>query len=84
MPKPVQELLRVVYLEQIDLSQINREDFAIPPLLKAHQPAIYESLQQEVATRRAKSTTSLPFAPLAGRYISRDSRFDDTSQNYVA
>ncbi len=37
MPKPVRELLRLVHVEQIDLSRVKKEDFEIIEHLKSHR-----------------------------------------------
>jgi transcriptional regulator with XRE-family HTH domain len=58
MPKPVRELLRLVHVEQIDLSQVKRVDFEIISYLKETHPDLYRSLRRAV---RGHSR-----APLAG------------------
>ncbi len=47
MPFPVQEMLRIVHIEGIDLSRINRGDFDAVEYLKANQPESYQCLHQE-------------------------------------
>jgi transcriptional regulator with XRE-family HTH domain len=54
MPKPVRELLRLVHVEQIDLSKVKREDFEIVEYLKETHPDLYKSLRKAV---RAKLET---------------------------
>ena len=54
MPKPVRELLRLVHVEQIDLSKVRREDFDIVEYLKETHPDLYKSLRKAV---RAKQET---------------------------
>ncbi|BEV71274.1 MULTISPECIES: DNA-binding transcriptional regulator [unclassified Paludibacterium] len=54
MPKPVRELLRLVHVEQIDLSKVRREDFEIVEYLKETHPDLYKSLRKAV---RAKMET---------------------------
>jgi transcriptional regulator with XRE-family HTH domain len=54
MPKPVRELLRLVHVEQIDLSKVRREDFEIVEYLKETHPDLYKSLRKAV---RAKLET---------------------------
>lgn len=54
MPKPVRELLRLVHVEQIDLSRVRREDFEIVEYLKETHPDLYKSLRKAV---RAKLET---------------------------
>ena len=45
MPKPVRELLRLVHVEQIDLSKVRREDFEIVEYLKETHPPVQEPAQ---------------------------------------
>lgn len=59
MPGPVRELLRLVYVGRLDLSKVNREDFAILDYLKAHQPELYQSLRQEVAAKHMDTAVSI-------------------------
>ena len=46
MPKPVRELLRLVYLEKIDLAQIKGEDVQIMAYLRESHPDLYSSLRK--------------------------------------
>jgi transcriptional regulator with XRE-family HTH domain len=48
MPKPVRELLRLVHVEQVDLSQVKRVDFEIISYLKDAHPDLYRSLRRAV------------------------------------
>jgi transcriptional regulator with XRE-family HTH domain len=48
MPKPVRELLRLVHVEQIDLSQVKRVDFEIISYLKSSHPDLYRTLRRAV------------------------------------
>ncbi len=50
MPKPVRELLRLVHIEQIDLSRVKKEDFEIIEYLKTQQPQLYQSLRRDAHT----------------------------------
>jgi transcriptional regulator with XRE-family HTH domain len=47
MPKPVRELLRLVHVEQIDLSKVKKEDFEIIEYLKTQQPQLYQNLRRD-------------------------------------
>jgi len=47
MPKPVRELLRLVHIEQIDLSRVKQEDFEIIEYLKTQQPLLYQDLRRD-------------------------------------
>jgi transcriptional regulator with XRE-family HTH domain len=51
MPKPVRELLRLVHVEQIDLSQVKRVDFEIISYLKDSHPDLYRSLRRAVKSQ---------------------------------
>jgi len=51
MPKPVRELLRLVHVEQIDLSQVKRVDFEIISYLKESHPELYRNLRRAVRSK---------------------------------
>jgi transcriptional regulator with XRE-family HTH domain len=51
MPRPVKELLRLVHVEQIDLSQVKRVDFEIISYLKEAHPDLYRNLRRAARTR---------------------------------
>ena len=55
MPKPVLELLRLVHVQQVDLSRVRKEDFEILAHLKTHHRDLYRNLRHAV---RAKSKRS--------------------------
>ena len=55
MPKPVSELLRLVHVEQIDLSQVKRVDFEIISYLKTSHPDLYRTLRRAVKGRQPES-----------------------------
>lgn len=46
MPKPVRELLRLVHVEQLDLSRVRREDFEILEYLKTTHPDLHQVLRR--------------------------------------
>jgi len=48
MPKPVRELLRLVHVEQIDLSKVKKEDFEVLEYLKNEQPELYKKLRRTI------------------------------------
>lgn len=56
MPKPVQELLRVVHLERIDLSRVRARDMAILDYMKVCEPGFYLRLSEAVASAVPQST----------------------------
>lgn len=49
IPKPVHELVRVRYVEQIDTKAISGEDWAVVSHLKATDPELYEKLKRIAA-----------------------------------
>jgi transcriptional regulator with XRE-family HTH domain len=55
MPRPVKELLRLVHVEQLDLSQVKRIDFEIINYLKESHPDLYRSLRRAVRSRHRQS-----------------------------
>ncbi len=53
MPRPVKELLRLVHVEQLDLSQVKRVDFEIISYLKEAHPDLYRNLRRAARSRTA-------------------------------
>jgi transcriptional regulator with XRE-family HTH domain len=51
MPKPVRELLRLVHVEQVDLSQVKRVDFEIISYLKEAHPELYRNLRRAARSK---------------------------------
>lgn len=58
MPKPVQELLRLVHVERIDLSKVRREDFDVLEHLKSHHGELYQSLRRQAGESRTVDDTT--------------------------
>ena len=52
MPKPVRELLRLVHVEQVDLSQVKRIDFDIISYLKESHPDLYRNLRRAARSKQ--------------------------------
>jgi transcriptional regulator with XRE-family HTH domain len=52
MPKPVRELLRLVHVEQVDLSQVKRVDFEIISYLKESHPDLYRNLRRAARNKQ--------------------------------
>jgi len=65
MPKPVRELLRLVHVEQIDLSQVKRVDFEIISYLKSTHPDLYRTLRRAVKGRHPQGADGAPDTSLA-------------------
>ena len=66
MPRPVKELLRLVHVEQIDLSQVKRIDFEIISYLKESHPDLYRSLRRAVRSRQRGSGEPVDLAADTG------------------
>ena len=47
MPRPVQQLLRLVHVEQIDIQKIRREDYEVVEYLRAAKPALFKDLKND-------------------------------------
>ena len=58
MPRPVKELLRLVHVEQLDLSQVKRVDFEIIIYLKESHPDLYRTLRRAVKSRHKPAPDS--------------------------
>ncbi len=54
MPKPVQELLRLVHVEKLDLSRVRKDDFEVLEYLKQNHPDLYRNLRKASKTQRGK------------------------------
>jgi transcriptional regulator with XRE-family HTH domain len=75
MPRPVKELLRLVHVEQLDLSQVKRIDFEIISYLKESHPDLYRTLRRAVKSRHrtgADGGVSLAAEGDSGMYDSED------------
>lgn len=55
MPRPVQQLLRLVHVEQIDIGKVKREDFEIVEFLKSQDPELYKSLKKQARSKAKKA-----------------------------
>lgn len=54
IPKPVQALLRLVHVEQIDINRLRREDFEVIEYLRAKDPAQFKELKKSAKTYAKK------------------------------
>ena len=76
MPRPVKELLRLVHVEQLDLSQVKRVDFEIIGYLKDSHPDLYRTLRRAVKSRhRGQPDTGVNLATetgAPGEYVGAD------------
>ena len=63
MPKPVRELLRLVHVEQVDLSQVKRVDFDIISYLKESHPDLYRNLKRAARGKQKQTESERAAAP---------------------
>lgn len=54
IPKPVQALLRLVHVEQIDINKLRRDDVEVLEFLKASDPDLYKTLKKAAKARPKK------------------------------
>lgn len=47
MPRPVQHLLRLVHVEQIDINKVRKDDFEVIDYLKSHDQDLFKSLKKQ-------------------------------------
>ncbi len=52
IPRPVQALLRLVHVEQIDINKVKREDIEVAEFLKSSNPELFKSLKKEAKQKR--------------------------------
>lgn len=52
IPRPVQALLRLVHVEQIDINKVKRDDVEVAEFLKASNPELYKTLKKEARAKR--------------------------------
>ena len=45
MPLPVRELVRMVYIEKVDLTKIRKDDLIVAELLRTQEPDLYKRLR---------------------------------------
>lgn len=55
MPRPVQQLLRLVHVENIDISRVRREDFEVIEYLKSNDPEQLKALKKLARTKARKT-----------------------------
>ena len=55
MPRPVQELLRLVHVEQINIQRIKREDVVVVEYLKAQEPELFKELKKSAKGWKKKA-----------------------------
>lgn len=49
MPRPVRELLRLVYVKRVPLARADGADLRVAEYLRQHKPALYKSVRARVS-----------------------------------
>lgn len=52
MPRPVQHLLRLVHVEQIDIQKIKKEDYEVVEYLKTKKSDLFKELKKEAKAQK--------------------------------
>lgn len=52
IPRPVQALLRLVHVEQIDINKVKKEDVDVAEYLKTTNPELYKTLKKEARAKK--------------------------------
>ena len=52
MPRPVQHLLRLVHVEQIDIAKIRKEDYEVIEYLRGKKSDLFKELKKEARAAR--------------------------------
>lgn len=55
IPRPVQQLLRLVHVEQIDIARVKREDFEVVEYLKTNDPDTFKHLKKQARSSFKKA-----------------------------
>lgn len=59
MPRPVRELLRLVHVEQLDLTKVRREDLDIIDYLKTFNPENYKNLRHAARSKKYRAGATI-------------------------
>lgn len=57
IPRPVQALLRLVHIEQVDITKVKKEDLDVVEFLKTSNPDLFKSLKKEARAKRKERAT---------------------------
>lgn len=52
IPKPVKELVRLVFVEEIKVQEIRKEDQEVIDYLKAHEPETFKALKKSAKSKQ--------------------------------
>lgn len=52
IPRPVQALLRLVHVEQVDINKVKKDDVDVADYLKTTNPELYKTLKKEARAKK--------------------------------
>ncbi len=52
MPRPVQALLRLIHIEQVDITKVKKEDMEVVEYLKATDPERFKELKKAARAKK--------------------------------
>lgn len=52
IPRPVQALLRLVHIEQIDINKIRKDDYEVAEYLRTSNPDLFKTLKKEAKAKK--------------------------------
>lgn len=52
MPRPVQHLLRLVHVEQIDIQKIRKDDYEVIEFLKSQKPDLFKDFKKQAKAQK--------------------------------
>lgn len=52
MPRPVQHLLRLVHVEQIDIQKIRKEDYEVIEFLRSSKAELFKDLKKQAKAQK--------------------------------
>ena len=55
IPRPVQALLRLVHVEQIDIDKVRRDDVDVGEYLRKANPELYKTLKKEARAQHKQA-----------------------------
>lgn len=55
IPRPVQALLRLVHVEQIDITKVRKDDIEVGEYLRKTNPELYKTLKKEARARQKEA-----------------------------
>lgn len=55
IPKPVEALLRLIYVEKVDITRVSGDDVRVLEYLKANDPELFKNLKKQAKAKPKKA-----------------------------